>query len=289
MNRKTIVASLAAALVLAGCGASHHSASDLASASTDTSTVHAAKAETLTTPTVRSHRKRSDTPTVTKTETPTTPALRSHRKRLQRPTVTKTKTKKSTTRTVPSHAKRSHAPTVTKTKTKTTPTLPTRPKRSHKHVVTKPTPKTRTTPTHTQTKTKTSTTDTQTATTRYTTVNSTTPVGSPDAVPPPVTGAAPVPTAATPTGPTSPSSCMNTAGLADVHEWESGSWEGTDSTQHLPVYIDGPFANHNAAVVDGDSLTPVEYVVAAGDYVVQTTLTNKSPDVLTTLAQCIEG
>ncbi len=82
---------------------------------------------------------------------------------------------------------------------------------------------------------------------------------------------------------------MNAAGLADAHLWEANSWQATDSSQQKPVFIDGPFANHAAAVTDANSLTSVEYVIAAGDYVVQTVLTNKSPDVLTTVAQCLEG
>jgi hypothetical protein len=82
---------------------------------------------------------------------------------------------------------------------------------------------------------------------------------------------------------------MTAAGLAGAHLWQPGSWTATDSAVNKPVFIDGPFASHQAAVADAESLTPVEYVIAAGDYVVQTVLTNPSPGVLTPVAKCLEG
>jgi hypothetical protein len=288
MRRRTIAASIAISLVVAACGSSHHSAGDLAGVSGASTT------------TARSTDPVSTTPTHPDPRRPPTPVVAK----------AKTRTRTATTPTHPD-PKRPPTPVVAKAKTRTrTATTPTHPdpKRPPTHVVAKAKMKTATTPTHsdpkpsthktaTHTTTKASTATTPTkakptptvTTIHYTTVNSTTPVGSADAVPPPDPASAPVPTGADPSGPSSPISCLASAGLADARMWESGSWTATDTSQHLPIYIDGPFADHNAAVIDGDSLTPVEYVIAAGDYVIQTTLTNKSPSVLTTVAQCIEG
>jgi hypothetical protein len=279
MRPRTIAGSVALALLLAACGASQHKSTDLArvSGTGTTSTKTDAQAPTRTGP------KRAPKHVVAKTTTATT-ATRTDPTRAPKRVVVKMKPK-TTTATTPTRTDPSRAPkrVVVKMKPKTTTaTTPTRtdPKRPPTHTTTKPSAPTKTT----------KTTPTPTVTTpHYTTVNSTTPVGSPNSVPPPDPYSAPAPTGADPTGPNSPMSCLNTTGLANAHMWQSGSWTATDTSQNEPVFIDGPFASHSAAVIDGNSLTPVEYVIAAGNYVVQTTLTNKSPDVLTPIAKCIEG